>query len=64
MNTPGNLNSLVVNTWGVLIPSGEHIGESWLPVVDFLVYFEQASEQVYKEVSGDKRAGIKDSPMY
>jgi hypothetical protein len=28
MNTPGNLNSPVVNTWGVLTPSGEYIGES------------------------------------
>ncbi len=48
MNTPGNLNTPVVNTQGVLTPSCEHIRESWLPVVDFLVYFEQASEQVYK----------------
>jgi hypothetical protein len=64
MNTPGNLNSPVVNTQGVLTPSGEHIGGSWLPVVDFLVYFEQASEQVYKEVSGDERPGSQDSSMY
>ncbi len=64
MNTPGSLNSPVVNTWGVLTPSGEYIGESWLPVIDFLVYFEQASEQVYKKVSGDERPGNQDSPMY
>ncbi len=64
MNTPGNLNSPLVNTQGVLTPSGEHIGESWLPVVDLLVYFVQASEQVYKEVSGDERPGSQDSPMY
>jgi hypothetical protein len=64
MNTPGNLNSPVVNTHWVLTPSVEHFGESWLPVVHFLVYFEQASEQVYKEVSGDERPGSQDSPMY
>jgi hypothetical protein len=63
MNTPGNLNSPVVNTRGVLTPSGEHIGESWLPVVDFLVYFEQASEQVYKKASGDERPGSQDSSV-
>jgi hypothetical protein len=57
MNTPGSLNSAVVNTRGVLTPTGEHIGESWLSVVNFLVYFEQASEQVYKNVSGDARPG-------
>jgi hypothetical protein len=38
MNTPGSLNSPVVNTRGVLTPRGEYIGESWLPVVYFLVY--------------------------
>jgi hypothetical protein len=27
-----------MNTCGVLTPSGEYIGESWLPVVNFLVY--------------------------
>ena len=64
MNTPGSLNSPVVNTRGVLTPSGEYIGESWLPVVDFLVYFEQASEQVSKKVSGDERPGSQDSSMY
>ncbi len=63
MNTPGILNSPVVNTRGVLTPSSEYIGESWLPVVDFLVYFEQASEQVYKKVFGDERPGSKDSAM-
>jgi hypothetical protein len=31
---------------------------------NFLVYFEQASEQVYKKVSDDKRPGSQDSPMY
>jgi hypothetical protein len=64
MNTPGSLNSLVVNIRGVLTPSSEYIGESWLPVDDFLVYFEQASEQVYKKVSGDERPESQDSPMY
>ncbi len=64
MNTPGILNSSVVNTQGVLTPSGQYIGESWPPVVDFLVYFEQASEQVYKKVSDDKRPGSQDFPMY
>jgi hypothetical protein len=64
MNTPGILNSSAVNTQGVLTPSGQYIGESWPPVVDFLVYFEQASEQVYKKVSDDKRPGRQDSPMY
>jgi hypothetical protein len=39
----------VVNTRGVLTPNGEYIGDSGLPVVDFLVYFEQASKQVYKK---------------
>ncbi len=38
----------MVKTQGVLTPSGEYIGDSGLPVVDFLVYFEQASKQVYK----------------
>ncbi len=39
MNTPGSLYSPIVNTQGV----------------DFLVYLEQASEQVYqKKTSGDK----------
>ncbi len=47
-----------------MTPSGQYIGESWPPVVDFLVYFEQASEQVYKKVSDDKRPGSQDSPMY
>jgi hypothetical protein len=28
------------------------------------VNFEQASEQVYKKVSGDERPGSQDSPMY
>ncbi len=64
MNTPVSLNSPVVNTWRVLSPSGEYIGESWLPVVNFLVNFEQASEQVYKKVSGDETPGSQDSPMY
>jgi hypothetical protein len=64
MNAPGSLNSPVVNTYKVLTPSGQYIGESWPPVVDFLVYFEQASEQVYKKSSGDKRPGSQDSPMY
>jgi hypothetical protein len=64
MNTPGSLNSAVVNTRGVLTPSDEHIGESWLPVVNFLVYFEQASEQVYKKISGDARPGSQDSLIY
>jgi hypothetical protein len=64
MNTPGSLNSAVVNTRGVLTPSGEHIGESWLPIVNFLVYFEQASEQVYKNISGDARPGSQDSLIY
>jgi hypothetical protein len=59
MNTPGNLNSPVVNTHWVLTPSGEHLGESWLPVVDFLVYFEQASEQVYKEFLVTIDQGVK-----
>ncbi len=45
------------NTWGVSTPSSQYIGESWPPVVDFLVYFELASEQVYKKVSDDKRPG-------
>ncbi len=40
----------VVNTRGVLTPSGEYVGDSWLPVVDFLVYFEQASKQVLKDL--------------
>ncbi len=39
----------VVDTRGVLTPAGEYIGDSWLPVVDFLVYFEQASKQVYEK---------------
>ncbi len=47
-----------------LLLGDEYIGESWLPVVDFLVYFEQASEQVYKKISGDERPSIQDSPMY
>ncbi len=64
MNTPGSLNSPVVNTQGVLTPSGEYIGKSWLPVVDFLEYFEQASEQVYRKVSGDERPGSQDAPIY
>jgi hypothetical protein len=64
INTPGNLNSRVVDTREVLTPSGEYIWESWLPVVDFLVYFEQASEKVYKKVSGDERPGSQDFPMY
>jgi hypothetical protein len=59
-----DLNSPVVNTQGVLTPSGKYIGETWLPVVDFLVYFEQVSEQVYKKVPGDERPGSQDSPMY
>jgi hypothetical protein len=59
MNIPGSLNSPVMNTRGVLTPSGEYIGEAWLPVGDFLVYFEQASEQVYKKVSSEKRPGSK-----
>jgi hypothetical protein len=63
MNTPRSLNSPVVNTRGVLTPSGEYIGES-LPVVDFLVYFGQTSEQVYKKVSGNERPGSQDSLMY
>ncbi len=33
----------VVNTQGVLTPGGEYIRDSGLLVVDFLVYFEQAS---------------------
>ncbi len=37
------------NTRGVLTPHGQYIGESWPPVVDFLMYFEQASEQVYNQ---------------
>ncbi len=64
MNTPGNLNSAVVNVRGVSNTSGEHIGESWLSVVNFLVYFEQASEQVYKKISGDARPGSQDSLIY
>jgi hypothetical protein len=64
MNTPGNLNSAVVNTRGVLTPSGEHIGKPWLPVVNFLVYFEQVSEQVYKNISGDTRPQSQDSLIY
>jgi hypothetical protein len=28
------------------------------------VYFEQAPEQVYKKLSGDKHFSIQDSPMY
>jgi hypothetical protein len=63
MNTPGSLNSPVVNTRGVLIPSGEYIGESWLPVVDFLVYFEQHQNRFTKKF-GDERPGSQDSPMY
>jgi hypothetical protein len=47
-----------------LTPSSEYIGESWLPVVEFLVYFEQASEPVYKKVCSDERPGSQDSPMY
>ncbi len=47
------------NTWGVLTPSGQYIGESWPPVVNFLVYFEQTSEQVYKKVSVTKSQGVK-----
>ncbi len=54
----------MVNARGVLTPSGEYIKESWLPVVDFLVYFEQASEQVYKNVSADERPETQDSLMY
>ncbi len=54
----------VVNTRGVLTPSGEYIGDSGLPVLDFLVYFEQASKQVYKKVSGHERPGSQESPMY
>ncbi len=49
---------------GSLDFSGQYIGESWPPVVDSLVYFEQASEQVYKKVSDDKKPGSQDSPMY
>ncbi len=64
MNTPGSLNSPVMNTRGVLTPSGQYIGESWPPVVNFLVYFEQASEQVHKKVCGDKRPGSQNSPIY
>jgi hypothetical protein len=63
MKKPGGLNSPVVNTWAVLTISGHYIGESWPPVVDFLVYFEQASEQVNKKVSGDKRPGSQDSSI-
>ena len=54
----------MVNTRGVLTPSGEYIGDSGLPVVNFLVYFEQASEQVYKKISGDARPGSQDSLIY
>jgi hypothetical protein len=59
MNTPGSLNTKVVTTQEALTPSGEYIGESWLPVVDFLVYFEQASEQVYKKFLVKKDQGVK-----
>jgi hypothetical protein len=38
------------NTQGVLTPNGQYIGESWQPVTDFLMYFEQASEQVYNQI--------------
>jgi hypothetical protein len=54
----------VVNTRGVSTPSGEYIGDSGLPVVDFLVYFGQASKQVTKKVSGHERPGSQESPMY
>jgi hypothetical protein len=44
VNTPGSLDSLVVNTQGSLdSPVMNTRG------VDFLVYFEQALEQVYKK---------------
>jgi hypothetical protein len=47
------------NTWGVLTPSGQYTGESWPTVVDFSVYFEQASEQAFKKVLMTKDQGVK-----
>ncbi len=49
MNALGSLNPPVANAGGVLTLSGEYIRDSGLPAVDFLVYFEQASKQVYKK---------------
>jgi hypothetical protein len=51
MNTPGSLDSPVVNTQGSLdSPVMNNQG------VDFFVYLEQASEQVYKKLSGDRNS--------